>query len=141
MALEAASVQIADEVHFRSGSLAEQIYSKLRARAKAKAYEFFSNLALGRDNGVPQDENILREMDERGVAQLLAQYPGQVEWLARLSLSVGGRIATFAEAATHWGVTADDVKKWLAAINETISMRCGKEAFAVGDNEFGLSQF
>jgi hypothetical protein len=38
-------------------------------------------------------------------------------------------------------VTADDVKKWLVAINETISVRCGKEAFAVGDNEFGLSQF
>ena len=133
LALEAASAQIADEVYFRSGRLADQVHFKLRARAKAKAYEFFSNLALGRDSGIPQDENILREMDEGGVVQLLARHPGQAEWLARLSLSVGGRTATFAEAASHWGVTADDVKKWLVAINETISMRCGKGAFAIGD--------
>ena len=78
LALEAASV--------------DQVHSKLRARAKAKAYEFFSNLALGTDNGVPQDENILREMDEGGVVQLLAEYPGQAEWLARLSLSGGGKL-------------------------------------------------
>jgi hypothetical protein len=139
--LEAASVQIVDEVHFRSGSLADQVHSKLRARAKAKAYEFFSNLALGTDNGVPQDENILREMDKGGVVQLLAEYPGQAEWLARLSLSVGGKIATFTEAASQWGVPVDEVKKWLVAINGTISRRCGKEAFAVGDKEFGLPQF
>ncbi len=141
LALEAAAVQIAEEVHFRSGSLADEVHSKLRARAKAKSYEFFSNLALGRDNGVPQEESVLNEMNEGGVVQLLVQYPGQAEWLARLSVSVGGRIVTFSEAASHWGVTADEVKKQLSVINETISARCGKEAFAVGDNEFGLSQF
>jgi len=141
LSLEAASEKISEELHFREGSRAEQTFLRLCSRAKAKSYEYFSNLGLGRDNGMEQVPQVLRVLDSGGVIRILEEYPGHAEWLARLSLSCGGRVSTFDEAAAHWGGSADDIEHWLSKINNIIGNLCGKEAFAVADNSFGLCQF
>ena len=141
LALEAASVQISEELHFRKGSKAEALYIRLMERARTKTYEYFSNLGLGRDNGLVQEPDVLKIFNAGGVVKLLEQSPGQAQWLARLSLSSGGRIATFEDAANQWQVRAEDICNWIKTINSTLVERCGKEAFALDDKSFGLCQY
>jgi hypothetical protein len=84
---------------------------------------------------------VLRVLDKGGVRQLLETLPGYTEWLARLSLSAGGRLVTFDQAASQWRVEKRDIEQWLTKLNGTLVHLCGKEAFAVVDDLFGLGQF
>lgn len=141
LGLEAAAVQIAEERSYREGSRAEQLADSLRGRAKQKTLEFYSNLGLGSDKGGRPSESVINTANAGGVAKLLQPYPGCLEWLARLSLSAGGRVIRCEEAASHWGCSAEEVAQWLAVVNSTTMESCQKEAFAVVDGEFGLGQF
>jgi hypothetical protein len=141
LALEAASVEITEELHYREGSRADELASKLRSRARAKTYEYFSNLGIGTDNGMRPAKEVLEPLNAGGIIKLLEQYPGHAEWLTRLSLSAGGRIATLTEAALHWNISEQGISEWITKVNGAATQVLGKEAFAIEGNAFGLSQF
>ncbi len=141
LALEAASVQVAEEQQYRDGSLAAQLADKIRGRAVAKTQEYFSNLAAGGDDGSRPNQAVLSALNSGGVVKLLEPYPNHVDWLARLSLSAGGGCPRFDTAAAHWRTDPGTIAEWLARVNSATLEACGKQAFVVADNEFGLGQF
>jgi hypothetical protein len=121
--------------------LAEQVASRVTSRARSKAYEYYSNLGVGRDDGTGAAEDTLKVLDAGGLAKLLERFPATCDWLARLTLSAGGRVTTFTEAASQWEVETKEVAEWVTKINATTAASCGKEAFTVERDTFGLSQF
>ncbi len=141
LALEAASVQIEEERQFRNASQADRFARKLRARAKENSYEFYSNLALGSDAGVPPSNQVLGSLNTGGLLNLIADHQGHSLWLIRLSLCVGGRAMTFVEAGRHWKVDPQEISDWVVKLNTVISERCGKQAFSADERSIRLCQF
>jgi len=144
LALEAATVQIEKERHYRKGSLAEQRFNKLRSEAKNTIRAAYSNSVdvFEVDSFTPAAKRrVLDVLDVGGIAKALEEFPDYSKWLARLSLSTAGRTASFEDTARQWGATKSEVKEWVNRLNSTVRSIFGEKGFLVAGEAFGFCEF
>lgn len=140
-ALEAAMVRIAEETTFREDSKAFQVARETIADARMKAALCYANLGLAGDGGEVPSEAAVSVVRMGGIAGLLADDPPLVGWLARLSLSGGGRMLTMSEASEDWGVNREDIKDLCGRLNEVFRAQLGQRAVYNNEEHIGFCRY